>query len=104
MAFWKEEFVQKRRTEWMKAIQKVQVKVDSTYFDGVIQKREIVGDTVVLHIVFSSLGSGTLTITAVRVIDVDGIVAAEQPENIQKSASQGVIFKFEFPIREEAQL
>lgn len=101
MAFWKSEFIQKRRTEWMKAIHKVQVKVGSTYYDGVIQKREIVGDTVVLHVVFSSLGSGTVTITSVRVIDVDGIVAAEQPENIQKSGAQGVIFKFEFPIREE---
>ncbi len=101
MAFWKPEFVQKRRIEWMKAIHKVQVKVGSTYYDGVIQKREIDGDTIVIHAVFSSLRSGTVTITAVRVIDVDGIVAAEQLENIQKTGSQGVIFRFEFPIREE---
>lgn len=101
MAFWNNAFVQKRRTEWMKAIHAVQVRVGSSWHDGDIQKREIQGDKVVLHVVFGDIGTGTITITSVRVIDVDGIVAAERPENIQKSGSQGVIFKFEFPIREE---
>jgi hypothetical protein len=100
MAFWKDEFVKKRRIEWMKSIYSIEAKVGATYYRGTIQKKEIVGDTVVIQSVFSSLGSGTVTITSVRVIDVDGIVAGEQAENITKLEPQGVIFKFEFPIRE----
>lgn len=102
MAFWNDSFIEKRRAEWMNAIYSVQAQVNGVYYPGEIQKKEIDGDTVVIDVVFSSLGTGTVTITAVQIIDVDGQIAATQAENIQKSGTQGVIFQFEFPIREEA--
>lgn len=101
MAFWTDTFLQNRRKEWMNAVYKVQGQVNGVYYDGDIQKKEIDGDTITINAVFSTLPTGTATITSVRVIDVTGQVAGQQAENITKSGTQGVIFQFQFPLREE---
>lgn len=103
MSFWREEFMRKRRREWLAAIDKVQVKVGGVYHDGEIQRCAVEGETVVVHAVFGAIGADTVTITAVRIVDVDGEVAAERFEEITKSGSQGVVLRFVFPIRQETE-
>lgn len=101
MAFYTANFLKKRREWWMRNIHKVQASVGSTWYDGVIQKKALEGEQIVIHAVFTDLTASAVTITGLRVIDVDGEVAAQRSESITKAAGQGVLIKFELPITEQ---
>ena len=101
MAFYTENFLAKRRRWWMKSIAKVEAFADSKWHTGAIQKKNIDGDKIVIHAVFSDLTASAYTITSLRVIDIDGEVAAQISENIKTAAGQGVLIKLELPIVEE---
>lgn len=101
MSFYTSQFLQKRRDWWMKNIAKVEILVGSSWYTGTIQKKEIEGDKIVIHAVFEALTASARTITSLRVIDIDGEVAAQKSENITKAAGQGILIKLELPIVEE---
>lgn len=101
MAFYTDNFLLKRRNWWLKNIHQVQAFVGSSWYIGEIQKKELQGDKIVLHVVFSELAPMSCTITSVRILDVDGETAAQKSESIIKAAGQGVLLKFELPITEE---
>lgn len=101
MAFYTSNFLEKRRRWWMKNIVKVEAFVGSAWYTGTIQKKELVGDKIIIHAVFSELTASACTITSLRVIDIDGETAAQKSENITKAAGQGVLIKLELPITEE---
>ena len=101
MAFYTPNFLKKRRVWWMKNIAKVEALVDSTWYTGTIQKKALEGDKIVIHAVFADLTASACTITSLRVIDIDGEVAAQKSENITKAANQGVMIKIELPITEQ---
>ena len=101
MAFYTENFLSKRRQWWMKNIHQVQAFVGSTWYTGEIQKKELQGDTIVLHVVFSELTALSCTITSIRVIDIDGETAAQKSDRIIKAAGQGILLKLELPIKQE---
>jgi hypothetical protein len=71
----------------------------STY-RGDIQAKHIVGDTIEVFVVVDHSVPGTNTITRIRLYDVDGQMAGERTESIVKSSTQGVLVKFEFPLKE----
>ena len=100
MSFYTEQFLNKRRIWWMKNIAKVEALVGSTWYTGAIQKKELKGDKIVIHAVFSELTASACTISSIRVIDIDGEVAAQKSENIKTAAGQGVLIKIELPITE----
>ena len=102
MAFYTDNFLRKRRNWWMKNISKVQAFADSAWYTGTIQKKAIEGNKIVIHAVFSELITPACTITSLRVIDIDGEVAAQKPDRITTAAGQGVLIKIELPIIEEA--
>ena len=102
MAFYTDNFLKKRRQWWMKNIAKVQAFVGSSWYTGAIQKKALEGDKIVIHVVFAELADIACTITNLRVVDIDGEVAAQKSENITKAAGQGVLIKLELPITEEA--
>ena len=99
--FYTDKFLQKRRNWWMKNIAKVEVLVGSTWYTGAIQKKSLEGDKVVIHAVFEDLTAAACTITSLRVIDIDGEVAAQIYETITTAAGQGVLIKLELPITEQ---
>ena len=101
MAFYTANFLEKRRRWWMKNIVKVEAFVGSVWYTGTIQKKELEGDKIVIHAVFSELTATACTITSLRVIDLDGETAAQKSESIKKAAGQGVLIKLELPITEE---
>ena len=101
MSFYTDNFLAKRRQWWMKNIHLVQAFVGSAWYTGEIQKKEVVGGKIVLHVVFSELTEMSCTITSIRVIDIDGETAAQKSESITKAAGQGVLIKLELPITEE---
>ena len=101
MAFYTDNFLEKRRRWWLKNIDKVQVFSGSTWYTGAIQKKALEGETIVVHAVFDDLTAQACTITSIRVIDIDGEVAALRSENITKAAGQGVLIKLVLPISEK---
>ena len=50
---------------------------------------------------FTDLTASACTITSLRVIDIDGEVAAQKSDNITKAAGQGVLIKLDLPITEQ---
>lgn len=99
--FYTENFLQKRRNWWMKSLVKVEVLVGSTWHMGAIQKKAIEGNAIVIHAVFEELTAAANTIISLRVIDIDGDVAAQIYETITTAAGQGVLIKLELPITEQ---
>lgn len=98
MAFWKEEFMNKIRAEWLRRIYKFQYYADGQWYDAVITDKRVDGNT--LRVTTSTTDSADLTITKVRLLDTAGELAGEISENIKKSAAQGVITVWEFPLYE----
>lgn len=98
MAFWTDTFLNKMRTEWLRRIVKIQYYAGGTWYDAQITEKSIDGDT--LKIISTTTDSAALTITSVRLIDIAGDVAGQITESIQKTAAQGVITLWEFPLYE----
>lgn len=101
MAFYTDGFLEKCRRWCLKNLDKVQAFVGSTWYTGTIQKKELVGDKVVIHVVFPELTDTACTIITLRVTDIDGETAAQQSESITKAVGQGILIKLELPITEE---
>lgn len=98
MAFWKDAFLAKIRTDWLRRIEKIQYYAGGTWHDELITEKSIVGNT--LKVTSQTTDSAALTITSVRLIDNDGDVAGQISESITKLATQGVITLWEFPLYE----
>jgi len=98
MAFWKETFLTKIRKEWLRRIVKMQYYADGVWYDATITSKGVNGTAITLTT--QTTDSAALNITKVRLLDVDGDVAGEITENIVKSATQGVVTLWEFPLYE----
>ena len=101
MAFYTTNFLNKRRKWWMKNLVGVQVYFGGSWYSGTIQKKTLSGDTITIHAVFTDITATAGTITSIRVIDIDGEVAATKSDSITKAAGQGVLIKLELPITEQ---
>lgn len=100
MAFYKNDFLDQRRRQWLAAIDKVQLKAGDVWYTAELQTKEIQGTSIVLIAVCSALDGEAVTITGSRIIDMRGTVAAEQAENITKVAGQGAMVKIVLPVIE----
>lgn len=100
MAYFQSNFLKYRREQWLRSIVRVQVQVGSTWHSGDINKKAIENDTLVIMATFPQLDSSAVTISASRLIDARGEVAAYQTRAIQKVAGQGVMIKITIPIYE----
>jgi hypothetical protein len=96
--FWNDTFMNKIRQEWLRRISKIQYYAGNNWYDAVITDKSISGNT--LKITSVTNDNLALNITAVRIIDTSGDVAGQLTENITKTATQGVITLWEFPIYE----
>ena len=100
MAYFQNNFLKYRREQWLRSIVRVEVQVGSSWISGDINKKEIEGDTLVIMATFPSIDNSAVTISASRLIDARGEVAAYQTRAIQKVAGQGVMIKITVPIYE----
>lgn len=100
MAYFQSNFLKYRREQWLRSIVRVEVQVGAAWHSGDINKKAIEGDTLVIMATFPSLDSVAATISASRLIDARGEVAAYQTRAIQKVAGQGVMIKITIPIYE----
>lgn len=98
MKFWDENFLNKRRKEWLNSIYKIQYYAAGKWYDAVITEKKIEGNALV--ILSTTTDSVDLTITKVRLLDTGQNVAGQISESIKKKSTQGVITKWEFPLYE----
>lgn len=99
MAFFNEEFMNLRREYFLNSMEKFQYKVSNTWYDGVIKKKAVEGNNVVVDVHFPiDIDNGS--ISGVRVMSVEGIVAGEQTADIEVSRIKGILMRFRFPILE----
>lgn len=100
MAYFSDNFMGHRREQWLRSIHAVEAQVGTTWHRGTINKKRIEGDTLVILATFPTLDSVECTISASRLIDVRGEVAAYQQRLVKKVAGQGVMVKLTIPIYE----
>ncbi len=97
--FWKNEFLAKRRAEWLRSLDRFQYLTNGEWKDAVITEKRVEGNAIKITTVTNDDASAA-NITGVRVLDRDGIVAGQLTENIEKKATQGVLTLWEFPLYE----
>ena len=102
MGYIYDSFMNHRRQQWLRAIHAVEAQVGSTWHRGDINQKKIEGDTLVIMATFPTLDSMACTISASRLIDVQGEVAAYQQRSIKKVSGQGTMIKITIPIYEVA--
>lgn len=100
MAYFSDTFMGHRRTQWLRSIHAVEVQVGGTWHRGEINQKKIESDTLVIMATFPALDSVACKITASRVIDVRGEVAAYQQRVIEKNSGQGTMIKISIPVYE----
>lgn len=100
MAYFNDTFLGHRRQQWLRSIHAVEAQVGGTWHRGDINQKKIDGDTLVIMATFPTLDSVACTITASRLIDVRGEVAAYQQRLIEKNSGQGTMIKLTIPIYE----
>lgn len=100
MAYFIDNFLNRRRQQWLRSIHAVEVQVGGKWYRGDINTKEIEGETLVIRATFPALDSMACTITASQIIDVRGEIAAYQQRTIQKNSGQGTMIKLMIPIYE----
>jgi hypothetical protein len=100
MAYFSNDFLNERRKQWLRSIQKIQVQADGAWYDGDISRKIVDGDNLVIDATFPQLDTIATTITASRIIDIRGTQAAYQQRTITKVASQGSFIRVKIPLYE----
>lgn len=100
MAYFYDSFMGYRRKQWLRSIVHVEAQVGGTWHRGDINQKKIDGDTLVIMATFPTLDDEACQITASRLIDARGEVAAYQQRVIEKVSGQGVMVKLTIPIYE----
>lgn len=95
-------YMSNRRKQWLRSIQAVEAQVGGTWHRGEINQKKIEDDTLVIMATFPELDNRACSITASRLIDVRGEVAAYQQRIIEKNSGQGTMIKITIPIYEVA--
>ena len=100
MAYFTDNFMGRRRAQWLRSLHHVEAQVDGVWHEGSMDQKRIEGDTLIIMATFPTLNDRACTITASRLIDVCGEQAAYQQREIKKVAGQGVLVKLTVPIYE----
>lgn len=100
MAYFYDTFMELRRKQWLRSIAEVEAQANGVWHTGDISQKKIEGDTLVIMATFPTLDDVACTISASRLIDVRGEVAAYQQRAIQKISGQGAMIKITVPIYE----
>ena len=100
MAYFSDSFINHRRRQWLRSIHEVEVQANGAWHTGSIDQKKVEDDTLVIMATFPTLDAVACTITASRLIDVRGEVAAYQQRAIQKNSGQGTMLKITIPIYE----
>ena len=100
MGYFYDTFMEHRRKQWLRSIAEVEVQANGMWHTGDINQKQVDGDTLVITATVPALDAVACTITASRIIDVRGEVAAYQQRKIEKNSGQGTMIKITIPIYE----
>ena len=100
MGYFNETFMEHRRKQWLRSIHAIEAQVNGEWIPGEINQKTIEGDSLLLTVTFPALGDKACAITATRIIDIRGEVAAYQQRLVNKASGQGTMVKITIPIRE----
>ena len=101
MGYFQSAFLAQRRSDWLRWLHSVEVLVGSSWYKGTINQKKIDGENIIIVIAtFPQLDGVRATITASRIIALDGNVAAYQSRAVVKAAGQGTLVKIKVPLRE----
>ena len=100
MAFFTDNFLNNRRAELLRAVTRFQYQLNkSTWVDGEINSKEVVGTNVVVFVNMPSSGAAD-TVTAVRVYDNNDSLAGSQSVNLKRQSYNTGLLRFTFPLIE----
>ncbi len=100
MGYFYDTYMANRRNQWLRSIHHVEVQTNGSWHKGHIDQKKVDGDTLTILVTVPELDDKACTITASRVIDTRGEVAAQQQRAIKKVAGQGTMVKITIPIYE----
>lgn len=101
MAFWKDSFLNARRTELLRSLKRFQYQRNGgTWYDGEINSKEVIGDSVVVFVNVPSFGTAD-TITGVRVYDNNNALAGQQTISLVRDSLNTGLLRFTFPLIEQ---
>ena len=102
MAFFTENFLNARRNELLRSVDRFQYQLDNgTWRDGTVNSKEIKGTDVVVFVHIPESGKDD-TITGVRVYDSNGALAGQQAIKLPRSSLNTALLRFTFPLVEES--
>ncbi len=100
MGFFSNDFLADRRAQWMNSIVSFQYQVSGTWYDAVINSKQVSGTKVMFTVHIPNIPESAHRITGLRIIDIKGTVAGSQEISLERTSTQGVLANFEFPIQE----
>ena len=100
MAFFTEDFLNARRRDLLRSVQRFQYQLDGGgWQDGEINSKEVTGNAVTVFVDVPSSGRAD-TITGVRVYDNNDRLAAQQTVNVKRTSVNAALLRFVFPLTE----
>lgn len=100
MAFFTEDFLNARRRDLLRSVQRFQYQLDGGgWQDGEINSKEVTGNAVTVFVDVPSSGRAD-TITGVRVYDNNERLAAQQTVNVKRTSVNAALLRFVFPLTE----
>lgn len=100
MAFFTEDFLNARRRDLLRSVQRFQYQLDGGgWQDGEINSKEVTGNAVTVFVNVPSSGRAD-TITGVRVYDNNDRLAAQQTVNVKRTSVNAALLRFVFPLTE----
>lgn len=101
MGFFNSNFMNARRDELLRSLKRFEYQRNgSTWHEGAINSKEIVGTDVVIFVNVPSFGVAD-TITGVRVYDHNDNLAGSQSISITRDSLNTVLLRFTFPLIEQ---
>lgn len=100
MAFFSNEFLNRRRQELLNDLGKFQYQVNgSSWQDGTVNSADVVGNSVVVYAHAPASGKED-TITGVRIYDRAGRIAVQGTVSLKRNRRNSALLKIEMPLNE----
>ena len=100
MAFFTEDFLNARRADLLRSVQRFQYQINGgSWQDGEITSKSVVGNAVMVFVNVPSSGAAD-TITGVRVYDNNDKLAGQQAVSVKRTSVNAALLRFVFPLTE----
>lgn len=100
MAFFTEDFLNARRADLLRSVQRFQYQINGGgWQDGEINSKAVTGNAVVVFVSVPSSGTAD-TITGVRVYDNNDKLAGQQAVSVKRTSVNAALLRFVFPLTE----